>query len=46
MTQTAGMGATKQASDPKDQQATNLLRQNKQEHGKGLDLRKQAWIQT
>ena len=46
MTQTAGTGATKQASDPKDQQATNLLRQNKQEHGKGLDLRKQAWFQT
>ena len=41
-----GMGATKQASDPKDQQATNPLRQNKQEHDKGLDLSKQAWIQT
>ena len=29
-----GGGATKHASGPKDQQATNPQRENKQEHGK------------
>ena len=39
-----GTDATKQVSGPKDQQVINPQRENKQEHGKGLDLSKQAWI--
>ena len=40
-----GTYATKQASGPKDQQTTNPQRENGQEHGRGLDLSKQAWTQ-
>ena len=41
-----GMDATKQIVWPQRLTSTNPQRENKQEHGKGLDLSKQAWIQT
>ena len=48
-----GTYATKQIGGPKDQQATNPRRENKQEHGKeprskqiSMDLRQKAWTRT
>ena len=39
-----GTDTTKQTKWPQRSTSTNPQKENKQEHGKGLDLRKQAWI--
>ena len=48
-----GTDATKQASGPKDQQATNPQMENKQEQGKepiskqtSMDLKQRAWTRA